>query len=750
MEGACYGARPQCDAGARSCEPPPEAGTLDAGSEGGPGADASLEGGDAGTDARSDANDGGEASVLGDAAADATEAEAGIEAGTDAGSDSGASCGRTSDSTELGYYFGFHCGTFAVSQAIAGANGVIYLFSKPTRRIYAWSAVTGECHTPIPLGVSPQYAAYSRENQQLYVAYASGAITSIDASSGVEKPFASTPLAPLGLATAGKYVIGADTSGAWATHYSFAPSGTLISAEEWNYYSREYEWSEANQSLYFMRDDTSPNDVHFEHIDCATGQIAAHGESPYHGAFEIAPPVRVSPDGSRILVHGDVYDAHTLQRLVSLPGNIVAADWLSADSLLLMRAIEGEFTIVEQRSGALLKLVNVKRFEGNPVALRRSGNGAIVVTTYESDARLSTYHPNAHGDEDTVEYSQDAFPLDRAASRDTDHDGYPDSWNPGGGASSTGLTLDAFPNDAACHLASQGRSDDSSRCDIAGSIPAYTPDAIEFDGTDVIYLLSKHERRIFRYSIKTSQHLNPFVPRAEPTRMAYSSAHGRMYLAYEDGSISGIALNTGVESEFAALPYAPHGLAATGNFVLAADGSGAWNSHFTFDTNGNPITWSEWNYRSGEYAFSVANSRVYFFRDDTSPNDIHWEMVDQTSGAITSEGESAYHGDYPMQAPIRVSRDGGYVLLGTGDIFDGIQLEHQLKLPVSPIDAVWLTGNALIALTSDAKLRWFTSTFTAGKTVSLSGTPLRIFAAPAHLITVTVVSQRPVIQSVAY
>jgi LPXTG-motif cell wall-anchored protein len=53
------------------------------------------------------------------------------------------------------------------------------------------------------------------------------------------------------------------------------------------------------------------------------------------------------------------------------------------------------------------------------------------------------YGDNATGN------NPDAFPSDPAASRDSDGDGYPNEWNPGKseGDSTTGLKLDAYPND---------------------------------------------------------------------------------------------------------------------------------------------------------------------------------------------------------------------------------------------------------------------------------------------------------------
>ena len=57
-------------------------------------------------------------------------------------------------------------------------------------------------------------------------------------------------------------------------------------------------------------------------------------------------------------------------------------------------------------------------------------------------------------DSDGIPDSTDAFPTDPAASIDSDGDGYPDSWNDGytQSDSTTGLTLDAYPNDEAKHM----------------------------------------------------------------------------------------------------------------------------------------------------------------------------------------------------------------------------------------------------------------------------------------------------------
>ncbi|WP_455392650.1 Kelch repeat-containing protein [[Eubacterium] cellulosolvens] len=61
-------------------------------------------------------------------------------------------------------------------------------------------------------------------------------------------------------------------------------------------------------------------------------------------------------------------------------------------------------------------------------------------------------------DSDGVPNYLDAFPMDPAASLDSDGDKHPDCWNPGKSEkdSTTGLTLDAFPMDSAASLDSDG------------------------------------------------------------------------------------------------------------------------------------------------------------------------------------------------------------------------------------------------------------------------------------------------------
>lgn len=218
--------------------------------------------------------------------------------------------------------------TYTPDAVLLGNDGILYLFSKTRLSIFRWSVADRAYLPTIALIQAPSHVAYASITNRLYLAYPSGRLTQIRLEEGVsEQPFANSPQKPCGLATAGEYVFVCDPSGAWESHFTYHPDGTLISQKEWNYFSKEYVWSAANRKLYFFRDDTSPNDLLWEAID-SEGQIGAKQDSPYHSSEGILHPIRVAPDGAVVLLgSGRLYDANSLTQVDTLANNITDAAW---------------------------------------------------------------------------------------------------------------------------------------------------------------------------------------------------------------------------------------------------------------------------------------------------------------------------------------------------------------------------------------------------------------------------------------
>ena len=280
----------------------------------------------------------------------------------------------------------------------------------------------------------------------------------------------------------------------------------------------------------------------YEVVDQASGQITSTGSSPYNSSISTQPPARVSVDGQNILLgSGDFYAQSGLTWSGSVGSVIADARWFANGSVATL-VTSGNQTTLRRLGSANLTVLEQRTFNGQALRVVGSDTSMVVLVINNGTVQFYPYVPNDDSDADGVLNTQDAFPLDRAASVDTDGDGYPNAWNPGmsQGDSTTGLTLDAFPQDSACYLASHGSG---GVCNDSATIPHYTPDEVVQQG-DTIYLLSTVNRRVYRRSISSGAYLNPYVvglnqgfSTLAPTTMAYSSAQQRLYLGYSTGAI---------------------------------------------------------------------------------------------------------------------------------------------------------------------------------------------------------------------
>jgi len=294
---------------------------------------------------------------------------------------------------------------------VQGTDDVVYLLSRANLSVFRWSIPLRRYLETIPLVEAPSYMAYSAATHRLYLAYPSSAIRQIDlATSTHETPFANLPQEPRGLSTAGAYVFACDPSGAWATHYVYHPDGSLLAQRDWNYISAEYVWSEANRRMYFFRDDTSPNDVHWEEIR-ADGSLGNEGESPYHGEIRTLHPIRVSPEGSLVVLgSGEIFDAHTLVRTDALSNDVSDAAW-NQGTLFTLRPAGGGSEI--QRWGQNYSISAQRTLPGTPIRLFGRGDHLLALTGVDGIPRFSLW------DNALNEFSAPSPPLDLGGGRFT-------------------------------------------------------------------------------------------------------------------------------------------------------------------------------------------------------------------------------------------------------------------------------------------------------------------------------------------
>lgn len=630
-------------------------------------------------------------------------------------------------------------------RVVYDGEDIVYLLSNAHRLVFRWSLEDERYLDAYVVGsasAAPTAMAHSSAHGRLYLSYGSGAIHYIDVTSDEEGelPFASTPEGVWSLASVGNYVLAQDGDDIWTTHYVFDAAGVVTDQKEMVFYSSEHAWDAETSRVYFFRDMVGPNDLLYEVIDQATGQITEAGETPYHGDYDVQVPIRLSSAGQYILVgSGNIFNRTGLTWAGALGAPIADARW-SADGALVTLSTTGAETTLRHLSPSLVDMEEVT-YAGQ--ALRVIGRDAsmTVLTIDNGTVAFHRYIPSNDSDGDGVLNSEDAFPLDPAASMDSDGDGYPDAWNAGRSQadSTTGLGLDAFPDAAECYLASHGSG---GVCDYSATLPNYVPDLIVDDG-ETIYLLSSVNRRVYRWSITAETYLKPYVVGVSqgfstlaPTTMVYSSAHERLYLGYSTGAIQyiDVTASSATETPFANTGEHVRGLGAAGSYVLA---SGAWTTQYVFDSNGGVTDQESWYYVSAEYTWDPVTSRVYHLRDGISPNDLHYQVVDQATGQITSTGETIYHGAYDIRHPIRVSVDGQFILLGSGDIYSQPDLTWSGSLASQIVDARWFADDSLVTISTGSNqtaLRRLGTNLASVEQLTYTGEALRIVGSDALMV----------------
>ena len=73
-------------------------------------------------------------------------------------------------------------------------------------------------------------------------------------------------------------------------------------------------------------------------------------------------------------------------------------------------------------------------------------------------------------------------------------------------------------------------------------MPEYVPDRIDVDASGLVYLLSASAHTVYRYAPGAREHRRPLTLRSQGTAgltpLAMAVVNGRLYLGYDDGSIS--------------------------------------------------------------------------------------------------------------------------------------------------------------------------------------------------------------------
>ena len=300
--------------------------------------------------------------------------------------------------------------------------------------------------------------------------------------------------------------------------------------------------------------------------------------------------------------------------------------------------------------------------------------------TIDTDGDGTGNYADTDDDNDGVVDFRDAFPLDSSESLDSDLDGIGDN-------------ADAYPSQVACYTESEGNGTDCYATILSekNALDIVTAESGQF------FFFDEEQHAIVSLDISSSQYTAfPVVQQdVEQIRsLAYSEAHARIYAGFSNGRIVSLDVEVGQVNDFASTAESVDELASAGSYLLAQDPSGAINSHYIFDQNGNQADWVEWQDRSEYFAWSSTLNRIYYL-DGTSSAYLNYEEIDFFTGIVSGSGETYYSNDY-LFGPIVASSDGLRLFFASGDIVDAETLELQSSLGPSFDDAMWLADGGLV------------------------------------------------------
>jgi len=191
------------------------------------------------------------------------------------------------------------------------SEGVLHMFSKGYPYIFRWDVEAQHFLSTLELANIPEDVAYSAANHTIYLLDHAREVLQVNLADPEpsEAPFATFTGYPSALQAAGPYLFVADLDGNSMSHHSFAPDGSLVASVR-STRSREFVWSEANQKMYFLSQFVSPVDLFWQEINAdgvtyphlAPGGFGNRMDSPLHNSAGFTPPVRVSPDGSMVVL----------------------------------------------------------------------------------------------------------------------------------------------------------------------------------------------------------------------------------------------------------------------------------------------------------------------------------------------------------------------------------------------------------------------------------------------------------------
>lgn len=286
---------------------------------------------------------------------------------------------------------------------------------------------------------------------------------------------------------------------------------------------------------------------------------------------------------------------------------------------------------------------------------------------------------------------------------------------------------------------------------VESSTPFVFDFAASYTATDKanskLYVSDRGAKRVYVVNLITGLTEKYFEFEFMPERMAIDPEGKFLYLALtvqdhssywwgeeQSGYVAVFNLATGNNVKVFATTIDPYGIAAVANRkVIVSSGSGQWTYIHAYDgDSGNYLGQSGIREASNLYA-DPAGKFVFAADTDLSPSDI--EKFDVQGAAITSLGDSPYHGDHRMSGNVWVTPNGQYLITAGGDVYLSSDMTYVKSMTSQDVLIKSLAFNTnnqtVVTLGSDKKVTTYSL-----DGFGISGAATTAFADPREIIVI--------------
>lgn len=227
---------------------------------------------------------------------------------------------------------------------------------------------------------------------------------------------------------------------------------------------------------------------------------------------------------------------------------------------------------------------------------------------------------------------------------------------------------------------------------------AYQPDASLVAENGSVFHLSKEHQSIFRWSPILEIYTQSIPLSATPNFISYSSTDDVIYLSYDNGLITVVDPDSGLEYEFIRLKGEILAMSMLDRQLFVLSNEGTQDVQYVINHDGNILSEGFTTFRSDEYVWNQTLGKLCYVTNNIIPDQLMCLSIDDNGNlgeTLVAENENAN----TVIAPVISNVTSDSLVLGNGAIYDASSLELTSSLGTEITDAVWYTEDRLLTLT---------------------------------------------------